>query len=56
MLLPVGYSPTPTTDRLPVSGVGDADTVDIMRHCSFTTGSAKTTSCLLPIEEAIGFQ
>jgi hypothetical protein len=32
------YSPTPTTDRLPVSGVGDEDTVDIMRHCSLTTG------------------
>lgn len=42
--LPVDYSPTPTTDRLPVSGVGDEETVDIIRHCSFTTGSATTTS------------
>lgn len=55
VLLPVGYSPTPTTDRLPVSGVGDEDTVDIIRHCSFTTGSATTTSCLLPTKEATGF-
>ena len=39
--LPGSYSPTPTTDRLPASGVGEAVTCDIIRHCSFTTGTKK---------------
>lgn len=38
MLLPGSYSPTPT-DILPVIGVGDAVTLDIIRHCSFNMGS-----------------
>lgn len=38
--LPSCYSPTPTTDRLPVNGVGDDDPTAIIRHCSFTIGTA----------------
>lgn len=39
-----GHSPTPTTDKPPDNGVGEEDTVDIILHCSFTTGSKKYIS------------